>query len=465
MKSLTYGRSALSALSLCLLVAGAGCTGDGPVTPTGEDTGGGGAGGATSTGSAHEGGSQDDDDGFSLGPTGGGTTKPEKADACDATDDEDRDQDGFSKAEGDCNDCDPNTNPNAIEATDAESGDVVTNEIDENCNGEIDEPLVKCDDQLVFTSTEANDAAKALDICSSGATADNDTPGLISAALVRADGTTELVSSDPDAHLQIGLLKAFGDNVAPRGGERLLALSTGHARAATGDENADAAVTKSKTMTNTGQAPAGFPSAVEGCAVSNKIADDVAFKITLRAPSNAVGFRFEYNFFSFEYPKYVCSKYNDQFVALMSPAPADVADGNIAFDHSKSPVTINFAKEGSLFQVCDPDSPVYNDPLPGKGCELGTDQLVGTGFDLWHQASVSKSGGLVKLEKVQSAGATGWLVSQAPVEGGETITLTLATWDTGDQALDSTVLIDNFRWIAAPGEKVEVVTKPIVTPK
>ena len=39
---------------------------------------------------------------------------------------------------------------------------------------------------------------------------------------------------------------------------------------------------------------------------------------------------------------------------------------------------------------------------------------------------------------------------------GEALTLRLAIWDAGDELLDSTVLIDNFRWDAKPGSTVTV---------
>jgi hypothetical protein len=40
------------------------------------------------------------------------------------------------------------------------------------------------------------------------------------------------------------------------------------------------------------------------------------------------------------------------------------------------------------------------------------------------------------------------LTTQAPVAAGETITIELMVWDTGDQAYDSSVLIDNWLWQA-----------------
>ena len=56
-------------------------------------------------------------------------------------------------------------------------------------------------------------------------------------------------------------------------------------------------------------------------------------------------------------------------------------------------------------------------------------------------------------------GATGWLFSQAPIQGGETFTLDLMIWDVGDGVLDSSVLIDNFRW--ALGEVTTTTDRPV----
>ena len=72
-------------------------------------------------------------------------------------------------------------------------------------------------------------------------------------------------------------------------------------------------------------------------------------------------------------------------------------------------------------------------------CPGGTAELAGTGFDFpgVYCGSKTTSGG----------GATGWLASQAPVTPGETITLELMIWDTGDPQFDSSVLLDHFQWI------------------
>ena len=61
--------------------------------------------------------------------------------------------------------------------------------------------------------------------------------------------------------------------------------------------------------------------------------------------------------------------------------------------------------------------------------------MKGTGFNQWNDA-----------------GGTAWLKTQAPVTGGEELTIRFAIWDTGDDNFDSTVLIDDFQWIATKGK-------------
>jgi hypothetical protein len=80
---------------------------------------------------------------------------------------------------------------------------------------------------------------------------------------------------------------------------------------------------------------------------------------------------------------------------------------------------------------------------------LGNGELQGTGFyDPGSDCGQSDSGG----------GSTSWLTTKAPVAPGETITLQLIIWDTGDQAYDSTVLLDDWQW--QPGQ-TSVSTNPV----
>ncbi len=366
----------------------------------------------------------DDDDGISSTGQGGqgtGGFDPQTTGAgagnainCDAGPDEDRDQDGFTVTQGDCNDCDANVNPHAVEVI-AESGDAA----DENCNGQVDEVRAACDDGLALTDGDAMNGARAIGICDTVA---QNGFGVVTANYVRANGGA-IAGSTP----HVGLLDGFGPNVAPRQGSRLLALSSGHARL---PGQPDACGFVGCGSIGSGTAPAGFPQDVPNCTGANDIYDDVALELTLRAPTNATGFSYEFSFYSHEYPEWVCDDFNDQFIALVSPPPQGSIQGNISFDSQTNPVSVNIA----LFEVC-------------QGCAQGTGAMVGTGFDTW-------GGG------IGDSGATGWLYSTAPIGPGEEFTIRYAIWDTGDEDYDSTVILDNFQWIA-DGGTVGVGTAPV----
>ena len=79
-------------------------------------------------------------------------------------------------------------------------------------------------------------------------------------------------------------------------------------------------------------------------------------------------------------------------------------------------------------------------------CPLGDSQLIGTGFGFDTAGS--------------DHGSTGWLTTQAPVKGNDQITLRFAVYDSSDGVLDTTTLIDNFRWIATPGTSVKTMPIP-----
>ncbi len=336
--------------------------------------------------------------------------------SCQTDPNADEDMDGFSVADGDCNDCDPNVNPGAIEVevTEPDMMGVIPDPADENCDGLIDNVLPPCDAGLALDDLDPYSAAAAIGLCKNSAGAGD--WGIVDAQYVGADGSA---FNQP---LQHGLMANFGPNLQPLEGDSLLVMSSGHARIP-GQANACGALTC--TMAGLGATPAGFPQDVPACPGLSTVYDDVALEVTLRAPSNATGYSFSFDFYSFEYPEWVCTSYNDQFIAWVDPPPMGSINGNISFDAMTNPVSVNIA----FFEVC-------------AGCPLGTAELAGTGFDSW-----------------DDAGATSWLTTTAPVEPGQLVTIRFAIWDTGDQAWDSTALIDNFQWIA-DGGTVTVGTTP-----
>ncbi len=364
----------------------------------------------------------------------------------------DMDKDGWSPNQGDCNDCDPNVNPGAVDVWHAGPP---AGWGDEDCDGKPGDSAMPCDTGLALTDVDPMDAAKAIELCKQTTMADR-TYGVLSAAYVRANGA----AMSPG--LQTGIEPSFGTGVNVQAGANMLVLSSGHARTV-GQTGACNGISCVANMSGT--PPTGFPQDDPACPPTKAIADDVALQVQVRVPTNATGYSFDIKFYSFEYPNYVCDTagYNDQFVALVTPppkgsyVPTGSPAGNVSFDSMGHPVSVNMG----YFDCCDPTTPSRFaqscnssggscPPLPSPYCPLGTTQLAGTGFDVWS----TKDG---------PAGGTRWLTTQAPAQPGSIITIQFTIWDAGNALYDSTVLIDNFRWIASGS--VPVMTQPTPAPK
>ncbi len=361
--------------------------------------------------------------------------------------DDDVDQDGFTPNQGDCEDCDPNRNPNAIEAP-TEEGQTP---YDENCNDEIDEevPEVLCDDGIAIDEMDPLMAAAAVDICKTS-TGPLDW-GVADAKWVLADGSepTTLSSSQLQAfHLGHGFLDRWGPNIDVRKGERMLVVSSGRARQPIdpGYESPN----QSDKLYECAH-PQGFPKESPACpgVVTGEPHDATGVELTLHAPSNASGISFDFNFYTYEWPDFVCNQYNDFFVAILDPIPMGQMDGNISFDSQGNPVSVNnallrvcgcYEQDMDPFATCEAGGKIFE-------CDLGNIELVGTGF------------GFDTEGQHNHHGATSWLRTQAPIPPGGEIKIRFATYDSGDGVLSSTTLVDNFKWILKPG--VMVGTNPV----
>lgn len=312
--------------------------------------------------------------------------------------------------------------------------DVPGNNCDDDDDGTVDNPPT-CDGSLGGT---AEDFAKALGICTKASEAGY---GLVSATFTRGHGVTDAPKND-----QHGILSKFGDVLEPREGKSLGVLSTGYAREYDGDDGAPfGGVTEfggnGKDWKTDGQLPNGFPKAASGCTQDSDVYDTIAVVLELKAPPNAAGVKFDFNFLSGEWPAYICSPYNDGFIAYLAAQGFNGGSAdNMSFDKDGNPVSVN----NGFFDRCTPgvDTGCAPDAKPGTSvCSGGPAELAGTGFgviDRWCGGN----------DKSTSGGGTGWLTSTAPVNAGETFKLEFIIWDTGDGYLDSSVLLDNFSWVA-----------------
>jgi hypothetical protein len=233
-------------------------------------------------------------------------------------------------------------------------------------------------------------------------------------------------------------LPKFG-TLAPREGSQLGVLSTGFASEF--DGAAGAAFAPGQIWGTDGAAPPGFPKAASGCSQASDVHDVVSLKLALKAPPNATGFKFDFDFYSSEWPAFICSQYNDGFVAYLTAQGFNSGTpDNISFDAKSNPVSVN----NGFFDRCTPQTTTgcSGDVTSTAACGGGTGELDGTGFGILGKGCDDANGA-----GVTKGGATGWLSSRAPVTPGETFTLELMIWDTGDGKLDSSILLDNFQWI------------------
>ena len=406
--------AALGALPLGPLAAACSSAGDG--LGLGKDANGGASGlGGVGGGSS----GVDGSDGESGGGGGSDIEGGSGGESCGLGPDDDSDGDGYTPNQGDCNDCNPSVNPGAF--------DVPGNGVDDDCNEVVDDP-VECDTGFAVADDDPMHGAHAIELCrttSLEAQGSEKTWGVISAKYVMADGT------DGMAALSHGLLPSFG-NAGLRAGAALLALSTGHARAA---DQPGYSKSSNVSMNTASSLPVGFPRSVPACpgvTTSNECRDPAALELEIRVPTNANSFSFNLNFFTGEYPTNLCTSENNIFVSLLWPTPPTVEDNNISFDEQGNTIGVNC----SWMLACSPGT---FPPIGGKhfDCPLGKDMLEGTVF-----SGIS----------VLAGAATGWLATTSPVEPGSIIKLRFAIWESSERqtwptvAFDSTVLIDNFQW-------------------
>lgn len=300
-----------------------------------------------------------------------------------------------------------------------------------NCIGST--PQGMCDGSLAIDSSDAMDGARAIGLCQ---VATDGTWGVVNAEWVRSDGQP----LTGESAIGKGILDGFGMNVAPREGSQLLALSSGAAR----DETDAGYESVSGYWKDCGLSdpfcfngpptphgtPAGYPKTSASCSVqAGEAYDSAGLRLTIRTPADAKSFSFALKFYTYEFPDYVCDIYNDFFVSMMTPTPAGLPDGNISFDSMGNTISVN----AGFLDVCNAQTASNGQAF---ACSAGYSEMVGTGFD----------------EQDPGSGATTWLQTTAPIDApGEEITLHFTIWDSGDGVLDSTILIDEFKFELTEG--------------
>ena len=309
---------------------------------------------------------------------------------------QDQDHDGYPPALGDCDDCNPSVNPGAM--------DIPGDGIDNDCNGVTDDAAPSC--APMQYAKDAKSLANAFDLC--------DTRFF--------KGASFKGPSDPRGR---SVVKDYGV-IMPKAGDSMFVLSSGVASDA--DDPGYVVPQSGTDFGNTFTNPLPNVPGKMGCSQSQPgtVNDYTELVLKLKAPTNAHAFSFNFYFMSAEYPEFVCTMFNDEFLVLMESNNEFQMASNIAFDLQKNPVTIN----NGFFTVCKNGGTMYT-----NNCTKPISEMNGTGYE-------TTQGGTDPL-----GGGTGWLTTTAPVTPGEDVTLHFIIFDEGDGILDSAAVIDNFQWL------------------
>jgi hypothetical protein len=253
-----------------------------------------------------------------------------------------------------------------------------------------------CDAGIVVNDADPVIAARVIGICD----------GLVDASWIYPDGSSPTL--DTAFHLGHGITDDFGPNNPGPEGANLLVLSSGNARRPS-DPGFSAAVDRVYT---TGF-PAGYPQEHPSCpgVVMATPHDGIGLRVVLDVPDGVIGYAFDYAYFSRDYPSFLCSQFGDGAAAVVFRT--GFGPTNVLLDSSGGPMVAT-----GNFQAC-------------TGCPQGTAPLTNTGYEM--------------------NGGSGWLTTGTlPALPSDTITIEFSIWDSGDGAQDSTLIVDNFRWIPAP---------------
>jgi Putative metal-binding motif len=347
------------------------------------------------------------------GGSGGGASCPQNDPSKDG------DGDGFTPAQGDCNDCDPGMNPAAIE--------IGGNGKDDDCNGAVDDANAACD-AMAAGKKDGTSFAASIELCD---------------ARFMKSATFAGPSDDRARNVlaNFGILK-------PRAGANFALLSSGIAVDESGAGFINPQIGTELGNMATNPLPNLMGASDCGQGAQNDVNDYTELVLTLKVPSNVNSFSFEFQFFSGEYPNFVCSMYNDEFLAIVQSSKTYPSPTNISFDAGMHPITVN----SGFFTVCK------NDPTKPQTqhCMHPPSDNQGTGYEVSNIPIIGIPGG-----------STGWLSTKAPIQPGEDVTLRFVIFDEGDQVLDSAVLIDNFQWGAATvsGPSTGPIGYKLVKPK
>ena len=313
-----------------------------------------------------------------------------------------------------------------------------------NCNNmDLDvAPTTSCSSRTCNGDCTPTELAQAMDICSFP-TGSEKYWGVVSSDFLLADGSG---SSSTPCRNQFGVQSSFAQyygsgSTNPAVNSRFAVVSSGRATAAAG--GVDDSIC-SKTRRN--NVPSAYISKHGGnletannCPTgSSNVYESASLRLRIRAPTNAKSFSYRLMFLSQEFPYYVCTQYNDMFLALLSSFPAGFpapADTNVATAPIPSgsgtqtvPLSINIEK---FFTICQASNSYGTNCNPTAFSTM----LSGSAY------RYSRSG-------QQWGAGTALLTNTVNVSPGSTFSIDFLIFDTGDYKYQSTAILDSLTWNA-----------------
>lgn len=346
----------------------------------------------------------------------------------------DDDGDGWTVCGGDCNDHDSQINPCAFDTNDP-TDPVGHDGVDNDCDGHIDN-LITCETVSAAGTFDANpvDYANASDLC--------DNP--LCPRLVQS----KAIWYGPSPATARRITKHMGTQgeFAPRQGMIMSFLSSGTAEDATDAPTYATCPGTDFNTTFTNPKPLTAAQNTNPCGTgidesTVSVHDYTELRMTIKAPINAGSFAFDFAFFSEEYPVYICQGFNDTFLAIQYSQQFPTGD-QIAYDANNHRINVN----NSFFQDCNACT---SNACPGWqagvniACPNGIGRLAGTFFDV---ALGPSSAPPSSCNEHWGSGGTDWLTTTSPIQPGETFTLSWIVFDENDGILDSSIILDHFRW-------------------
>jgi hypothetical protein len=361
----------------------------------------------------------------------------------------DCDNDGYA-VPADCNDSDPEINPEAFDFPD--------DGVDNDCDGHVDDPVLACETVPAQPPGEPSDFARAADLCAQHAIT---SAGTVFDPLLRAAwgqvqglGPGQTLWTSRTKPVQVAVASRFGAN-EPRQGRTMIGLANGPWGAV--DPRASAALDPPGFHLDDGCADipvsgrdcASLTNGAEGGKVS--VQDWAELTLWVKIPSNVQTAVFDFAFFSSEFNQWWDSSANDGFLVLVTSR--NFAGENVARDKNGLAVTIN----SGFFQLCptwpgpaglSKDKAAGLQSCAGVGGDparsiLGT--LAGTGYD---GAAVGTDDTVfaVNGNEYVYGGGSGWLTAKFPVVPREELQMRIIVADAFDGLKDSAVVLDAIRW-------------------